>query len=154
MTTQKPSRKPSYKTEPITLDSGVVVQISRVALSDLDQVLDLQEQLIKAYVEVDGAIGKIINDPNIQSHLKTLCSLLPIVNPKATEPEYLDFDDISENWEQLVTLFFNGGFDPQTRSLKGIDPSRISLLHFLPYTELAGKYIEEKKLRVEKEKEK
>lgn len=151
MSTQKLNRKPSYKTESVILDNGITVQISRVALADLDTLLELQEQLIKAYVDVDGAIGKIIGDTVIQSTLKTICNLIPIVNPKASDPEYLEFDTLSENWEQLVILFFNGGFDINTRTLKSIEPSKISSLHFLPYAELTNKYVEEKKLQEKKE---
>lgn len=125
--------KPTYKTEKIKKDDGSIVEVTRVALADQDTCLDLLDKLLHKYILADGAIGEIITDEELRSELKTLCSLLPIVNSKSAEQTYLDFDSISDNWEQLITLFFNGALNEDTREVKDVTPSRIGQLHFFPF---------------------
>ena len=148
MTTTK--LKPSYKTETVKKDDGTIIQIGRVALSDLDTLLEIQDWLVYKYIESDGAIGKFIADPELRSKLQTLCSLLPIIGSKNVEQEYLNFEDISENWEQLILLFFNGQINMENRQVNDISPSKVSQLHFLPYNEMMLKHLNQKRKELEK----
>lgn len=142
--------KPQYNTLAVKKDDGTTVQVGRVALKDLDTLLNLQEKLIRAYVDVNGAIGQIMADEDITSVLASICSLIPVVEKKGGEVVYLDYTEISENWEQLIVLFFNGGLNLDTRAADDVLPSQISQLHFFPYMDLINKEIE----RVKEEKSK
>jgi hypothetical protein len=151
--------KPSYNTLKVTLDNGSVVDISRAVLADMDQLLEIQERLINKYIEADGSFGSLITDEDIRSDLKTLCGLLPIVSSKnsginGNEQKHLDFDDISDNWEQLITLFFNSSLDINTREINDVSASKVSQLHFLPYNQIAKKAIIAKKKMEKEEAEK
>lgn len=137
--------KPVYNTVAVTLDNGSVVHVKRVAMKDMDTLLSLQESLMIKYVEVDGAIGKIIADADFRSQLESLCSILPLVEKTKTgEDKYLEFSSIEDNWEQLILLFLNGGLNPSTRRNDSpFTPSLISDLHFLPYIEIMKKTIQD-----------
>lgn len=130
------TKKPQYKLERVIKDDGTAVNVCRCALADMDTLLEIQDRLAEAYVLADGAIGEIITKPEVQADLKSICSLLPLEQRGKGEVQYLDFDDISDNWEQLVSLFFNGSIDEETRSIKDISPSKVSQLHFLPYEKM------------------
>lgn len=148
MTTTK---KPQYKPEKVVKDDGTVVNICRCSFADTDTLLQIQDRLVEAYVKCDGAIGAIIGNEETQADLRSICSLLPLEQKtKGGEVQYLDFDDISDNWEQLVALFFNGSIDQNTRNVPDLAPSKVSQLHFLPYAQMIKKHI---KAQQEKETE-
>lgn len=149
MTTTLKSNKPTYKTLTVIKDNGQSVQIGRCSLASLETLMETQERLVSKYVKSNGAVGKLFLDPEVISDLEVACSLLPIVGKPDT---YLDYSEILENWEQLILLFFNGGFNQDTREVDELKPSKVSQLHFLPYMETVAKAIEEEKERVEKEK--
>ena len=145
------SKKVTYQTEKVTRDDGSIVNVSRCALKDMPTLLEVQERLVRAYVECDGAVGAIMAEPSVQADLATICSLLPIEpRPKSGEVTYLCFDDISANWEQLIYLFFNGSIDITNRNVPSISSSRIAALHFLPYDKMIKEILAEK---VESEKD-
>lgn len=147
MTTVKSaSLKPMYKTLKVTKDDGTVVEISRAAIDDYDTVLAIQDRLLEKYMEADLAFGQVISDPDVRSDLSTLCSVLPIVSAKNNpEKSYLNFNDICDNWEQLIKLFFNGSLNEDTRELENLTPSLVSNLHFLPYGQMWNKHLTQKK---------
>lgn len=149
MTTTK---KPQYKLEKVTRDDGSVVNVCRCALADMDTLLDIQNRLAETYVMCDGAIGEVISKPEVQADLRSICSLLPLEQKTKGDVQYLNFDDISENWEQIVSLFFNGAIDQDNRAITEITPSRISQLHFLPYEKMIREHLKTRKqLREENE---
>lgn len=132
-------KRPQTNSVEVLLDTGKVVQITRTALSNMDRLLQLQEQLIKMYINCDGAIGSIIASDEAVSALTELCSLLPVKDDKAP----LDYETIKDNWEQTILLFFNGGLDLDTREVSGdniLVPSKVSSLHFFPYVPIIRKY--------------
>lgn len=137
MTTSKKYQKPQYKTESIKLDNGSTVQIQRTPLANLDLLLDLQDKLLEQYIACDGNIGMLFKDEQVVNDLTIACNLLPIVG----KDETLQFEDICENWEQIILLFFNGGLNPDTRRTDNIMPSRVSQLHFLPFGEMLMKHV-------------
>jgi hypothetical protein len=143
--------KPSYNTLKVTLDNGSIVDIGRAALADMDLLLEIQERLINKYIEYDGAFGSIITELEVRSDLTTICGLLPIISSKNVEQKYLNFNDICENWEQLITLFFNSALDINTREISDVSASKVSQLHFLPFNRIANLALQEKR---KKEKEK
>ena len=134
--------KPTYETEKVTLDNGTVVEVKRVSMKNLSLFMELQERLLKKYFEHDGALINLIIDPEVISDLTAICNILPIVGK--TE-QYLNFEDIQENWEQLVTLFFNSGLDAKTRTVEKIAPGKIGNLHFFPYLKVLNEYQESQK---------
>jgi hypothetical protein len=136
--------KPQYKTLAVIKDDGVVVNVTRVPLKDLDTLLELQEKLLNKYVEVDGSFGQLMSDSELISYLTTICSLLPLVEKAKGETQYLNFEDIQDNWEQLITLFFNSGLNTETREFGDVLPSAISQLHFFPYMQIIQRLVQEK----------
>lgn len=137
------SKKPAYKTVRVTLDNGSSVNIKRCSLENTDTLLELQDELLEYYVKCNGYIGEIITDSVVREKLSAMCNILPIVSTSKDET-YLDFEDIQDNWEQLVTLFFNGSLN-EDRELENVTtPSKVSQLHFFPYVSLMQKHVEEK----------
>ena len=133
----KVTQKPIYKTLTVAKDDGTYVEVSRASMEDYNTVKAIQDRLLQKYIEADLAFGELIADAKVRGDLVTLCSLLPIVPARgATETAYLDFNDICDNWEQLIRLFFNNEFDEESREVTGIAPSLVSNLHFLPYKKM------------------
>ena len=129
-TTRTKLNKPTYKTEKVLLDTGEVIYIKRCALANMETLLEIQERLLNYLVDCDGDIGLLFTREEVLTDLKTICNLLPIVSSKE---EYLNFEDIQENWEQIIQLFFTDGLNEETRVISDITPSKVSKLHFLPY---------------------
>jgi hypothetical protein len=127
--------KPSYQTLEVLLDDGKKVRIKRVPQSDLKQLITLQDELLGLYIKADGALAELLVDESVVEVIKQYVGLLPIEGQKTEsgEQKYLNYDDISENWEQLTRLVFNGSLDEKTRNIEGVTPSLVSNLHFLPY---------------------
>ena len=147
MTSQKSnSLKPTYKTIKVTKDDNTSVDVGRAAIDDYNLVLEIQDRLLEKYMDADLSFGEVISDPNIRSDLSTLCGVLPIISAKNNpERTYLKFEDICENWEQLILLFFNGSLNLETREVTDITPSLVSNLHFLPYGQMWNKHLTMKK---------
>jgi hypothetical protein len=137
------STKPSYKTLRVQLDDGSSVQIKRCTLENTEILLQLQDELLEFYVSCNGFIGEIITKPVVRERLEAMCNILPTVNVSGKD-EFLKFDDISDNWEQLILLFFNGSLNDE-RELENItNPSKVSQLHFFPYVQILQKYVNAK----------
>jgi hypothetical protein len=138
--TVKPN-KPMYKTLRVKLDDGSEVVVKRCTLQNTQMLLELQDELLEDYARCNGAIGEIIAKEEVRTRLQTVCNLLPIVSTK--EPiEYLDFEKIQDNWEQLVVLFFNGSLNDDRQLVDVTTPSKISELHFFPYVQMLQKHVE------------
>jgi hypothetical protein len=58
--------------------------------------------------------------------------------------EFLKFEDICDNWEQLVVLFFNGSLNEERELENVTTPSKVSQLHFFPYLTILQKHVAEK----------
>lgn len=146
--------KKTYEPISVQLDNGQTVQVKRCTLSDLDELCKLQDKLLDFYIDCNGEIGKILANPEVVSILKSMCSLLPLVEKVNGETVFLDYDSIKDYWEQTYVLFFNSGLDKNTREIKEINKSLVSNLHFLPYDEMIQKYTREKRKQAELEAEK
>lgn len=145
------TNKPTYKTLRVKQDDGSEVVVKRCTLEHTQTLLELQDELLEDYARCNGAIGEIIAKPEVRTRLQTVCNLLPIVNAK--EPtEYLDFEKIQDNWEQLIVLFFNGSLNDDRQLVDVTTPSKVSELHFFPYVQMLQKHVEA--LEAEKDKTK
>lgn len=152
MASSSTSNKPSYQTLEVKLDNeSKPVRIKRVPQSDLKQLIRLQDELLGLYVRADGALAELLVDESVVEIIKQYIGLLPIEGQKGEEQKYLNYDDISENWEQLTKLVFNGSLDEKTRSIEGVTPSLVSNLHFLPYETQRELHLHQR--RVEKTQE-
>lgn len=145
--------KPSYQTLEVLLDDGKKVRVKRVPQSDLKQLIALQDELLGLYIKADGALAELLVDESVVEVIKQYVGLLPIEGQKTEsgEQKYLNYDDISENWEQLTRLVFNGSLDEKTRNIEGVTPSLVSNLHFLPYETQRELHLHQR--RVEKTQE-
>ena len=152
MATSAQLSKPSYQTLEVKLDNeSKPVRIKRVPQSDLKQLITLQEELTGLYIRVDGALAELLVDDAALGLIKQYIGLLPIEGSKADDQKYLDYADISENWEQLTRLVFNGSLDEKTRNIEGVAPSLVSNLHFLPFEAQREPHLH--KRRIEKTQE-
>lgn len=153
MATSTNSSKPSYQTLEVLLDDGTKVRIKRTTQNNLKELITLQDELIGLYVNADAAIASLLCDDSAVAIIKQYIGLLPIEGKKTESggQVYLDYDNISENWEQLVKLVFNGSLDEKTRNIEGVTPSLVASLHFLPFETQRESHLHQK--RVEKTKE-
>ena len=153
MASSTTSNKPSYQTLPVTLDDGKTVRLKRTTQANLKELISLQEELLGAYIRVDGALAELLVDDTIVGLVKQYLGLLPIEGQKTADGEqkFLDYEDVSENWEQLTKLVFNGSLDEKTRTIEGVAPSLVSNLHFLPFETQRELHLHQR--RVEKTQE-
>jgi hypothetical protein len=155
MAASSTSNKPSYQTLEVILDSGEKVRVRRTPQSNLKRLIELQGELVGKYLEVNGAISELFVQDDIVALIKEYLGLLPIQGKDET---YLDYEDLKENWEQLVRLVFNGSIDEKTRKVEGTTEPEVSKLHFLPFElQLQNHYhqwrLNQGKLLLEREKE-
>lgn len=143
------------KSKPLEVvkDDGTVVKVRRCSVNDLELLTTLQDRLLGRYIEEDGAFGTIILDPSVQADLTTVCSLLPLEQKIKGETEYLKYEDIKDNWEQLILLFFNGSFDYEVGDVTDVSTSLVSKYHFLPYGKMLRNHLAQVE-KDQKEKEK
>jgi hypothetical protein len=137
------STKPIYKTLKVQLDDGSSVQIKRCSLENTDTLLQLQDELLEYYVQCSGFIGEIITKDPVREKLTAMCNILPVVTTGGKE-EFLKFEEISDNWEQLITLFFNGSLNDDRELENVTTSSKVSALHFFPYLQMLQKHVAEK----------
>lgn len=140
-TTKNLKLRPQYKLLPVRKDDGSVVNVARTPMAQMQELIDVQDRLLEKYVVADGALSTLLLQPDFVADLELACGLLPIAGK---EDEYLSFDDIKENWEQLVHLFFNSNFDTETRIHGSITQPKVSQLNFLPYSEILNKHLANK----------
>ena len=144
--------KPFYQTLEVKLDNeSKPVRIRRVPQNDLKKLISLQDELLGLYIRADGALAELLVDESAVELIKQYIGMLPIEGQKSEEQKYLSYDDISENWEQLTRLVFNGSLDEKTRVIEGVTPSLVSNLHFLPFETQRELHLH--KRRVEKTQE-
>ncbi len=144
--------KPFYQTLEVKLDNeSKPVRIRRVPQDDLKKLINLQDELLGLYIKADGALAELLVDESAVELIKQYIGMLPIEGQKSEEQKYLSYDDISENWEQLTRLVFNGSLDEKTRVIEGVTPSLVSNLHFLPFETQRELHLH--KRRVEKTQE-
>jgi hypothetical protein len=144
--------KPFYQTLEVKLDNeSKPVRIRRVPQDDLKKLISLQDALLGLYIRADGALAELLVDESAVELIKQYIGMLPIEGQKSEEQKYLSYDDISENWEQLTRLVFNGSLDEKTRVIEGVTPSLVSNLHFLPFETQRELHLH--KRRVEKTQE-
>lgn len=155
MANSSTSNKPSYQTLEVVLDSGEKVRVRRTPQSNLKRLIELQGELVGKYLEVNGAISELFIQDDIVALIKEYLGLLPI---QGKDEAFLDYEDLKENWEQLVRLVFNGSIDEKTRKVEGTTEPEVSKLHFLPFElQLQTHYhqwrLNQGKLLLEREKE-
>lgn len=133
--------KPMYKTLRVKLDDGSEVVVKRCTLENTQTLLEIQDELLEDYARCNGSIGEIIAKEAVRGRLQTMCNLLPLVSSK--DPvEYLEFEKIQDNWEQLIVLFFNGSLTEDRQLTDVTTPSKVSELHFFPYVQMLQKHVE------------
>lgn len=149
MATSSTLNKPFYQTLEVKLDNQTKpVRVRRVPQEDVKKLISLQDELLKIYIEADGSLASILVDEYSVDLIKQFIGLLPIEGEKTEsgEQKFLNYDDISENWEQLVRLVFNGSLDEKTRNIDGVTPSLVSNLHFLPFETQRENHLHSKRL--------
>ena len=130
MASSSTSNKPSYQTLEVVLDNGNKIRVRRTPQVNLKRLIELQGELVGKYLEVNGAISELLIQEDTVELIKEYLGLLPI---QGKDDEYLDYEDIKENWEQLVKLVFNGSINEKTREIDSTTEPEVSKLHFLPF---------------------
>jgi len=130
------SSKPSYQTLEVVLDDGTKCRVKRTPQSNLKRLIELQSELTGKYVQSNGAIAELFVEDDVVELIREYVGLLPVQGKKDADNNdvYLDYEDIKDNWEQLVKLIFNGSIDEKTRAyVEGATEPEVSKLHFLPF---------------------
>lgn len=130
MAASSTSNKPSYQTLEVVLDNGNKIRVRRTPQVNLKRLIELQGELVGKYLEVNGAISELLIQEDTVELIKEYLGLLPI---QGKDDEYLNYEDIKENWEQLVKLVFNGSINEKTREIDNTTEPEVSKLHFLPF---------------------
>ena len=130
MASSSTSNKPSYQTLEVVLDNGNKIRVRRTPQVNLKRLIELQGELVGKYLEVNGAISELLIQEDTVELIKEYLGILPI---QGKDDEYLNYEDIKENWEQLVKLVFNGSINEKTREIDSTTEPEVSKLHFLPF---------------------
>lgn len=153
--TKNTKEKPVYDDVQVQLNNGRTVTIGRCSLENYSRVSELQDMLLGKFFDCDAQIGILLSDNDTRALLDELCSYLPIKGNKGTNNDtlFLSLEDIDEDWEQLIVLFFHGNLLPD-RTFGTPLPSKISALHFLAYQTMMTNHVKRiKKQLTEKEEE-
>lgn len=127
-----PTKKDLSRTEKLIYNDGSCVFVKRVPRAQLADLQELQESLLKIYVESGLSFAALILDDEAYCTMETILSMLPTVSG-----ESVDFTRLADDYEQLARFFCS-------RSLKDdgsydkLEPSILSSLHHLNYGDKMG----------------
>ncbi|PLS68535.1 MAG: hypothetical protein CV045_07420 [Cyanobacteria bacterium M5B4] len=118
--------------------------INRVSNENFQSFAELLEKITIQYYKYDGAIGEMLQVPEIVEDFENLCSIIPVKKVQGgkigKEEEFLDWEMIRDNWEQLVILFCNSGLT-EDRDATPIAPPLLAKLNFLSTSKWVQKVV-------------
>jgi hypothetical protein len=138
--------KREVRTEKITYPDGTVLHIKRVARARLADLWELQQIVLKLYVESTYSLAALMMDDECVACMQTILEMLPTV-----EGKIVDFTEIEDDYEQLGRLFCTKSYQDDG-TVEPLTPCIISSLHHFDYVGVVGKLIDTESLRREQEK--
>lgn len=108
--------------------------VKRFSDENIDAFKDCTEKIITEFYANDFALRDILQDPEVELAFEQLCSIIPVVRKgfksSAGEVEYLDWEKIKHDYEQLIVLFCNASLKAD-RTFTGYDPGLVIKLNFI-----------------------
>jgi hypothetical protein len=126
---------PKTRTEKLVYDDGSCVFVKRVPRAQLSDLQELQEQLLKAYVDANLSFAALVMDDEAYCIMETIFSMLPTVSG-----EPIDFTRLSDDYEQLARFFCSRSIKDDG-SYEKLEPSVLSSLHHFDYAGKMGELV-------------
>lgn len=120
------------RTEKLVYDDGSCVFVKRVPRAQLAELQELQEQLLKTYIESGLSFAALVTDDESYSTMEIILSMLPTVSG-----EPVDFTRLADDYEQLARFFCSRSLRDDG-SYEKLEPSILSSLHHLNYGDKVG----------------
>jgi len=138
----------SYNSEKDSYEVEKVYIVQRVVRSELDIIVQLQQEILLKFIDVDTNIGELIRNNETWGILKTLAANLNIVGQKE---KGFDLEEIADDLEQICQIFLTQSMDEKGEYQidDGWKPSLIADLHKLDF----GFYLRESVKKHQEKKE-
>lgn len=130
-----------------------IIQVRPVPLRSkkggLADVIKLQEELLRDFVECGGRIGDLLIREDTWKNMQLLAAMLPVVG----RAEFgFDIDAIADTSDlaQLARIFFSEGIDDNLQREKDADgnimnsPSLVAKIHDINFSETLSRLVQEK----------
>lgn len=130
------SNKITTRTEKLTYNDGTTVFVKRVPRSQLAELQELQDELLRIFVDNQASFAALVLDDNAYTIMETIFSMLPTVSGQP-----VDFSKLEDDYEQLVRFFCSRSVRDDGTYDK-LEPSILSSLHHFNYAGTMGELVE------------
>ena len=117
------SNKITTRTEKLTYNDGTTVFVKRVPRAQLAELQELQDELLRIFVDNQASFAALVLDDNAYTIMETIFSMLPTVSGQP-----VDFSKLEDDYEQLVRFFCSRSVRDDGTYDK-LEPSILSSLH-------------------------
>jgi hypothetical protein len=131
------SNKITTRTEKLTYNDGTTVFVKRVPRAQLAELQELQDELLRIFVDNQASFAALVLDDNAYTIMETIFSMLPTVSGQP-----VDFSKLEDDYEQLVRFFCSRSVRDDGTYDK-LEPSILSSLHHFNYAGTMGELVEE-----------
>ena len=85
-----------------------------VSNENIDVFRNCIQTIVTSFYRNDGAIRDCLSDEEVANAFESACSVIPVKNvkSKSDEVQYLEWEKIKDNYEQLIVLFCNSSLKP------------------------------------------
>lgn len=130
------SNKITTRTEKLTYNDGTTVFVKRVPRAQLAELQELQDELLRIFVDNQASFAALVLDDNAYTIMETILSMLPTVSGQP-----VDFSKLEDDYEQLVRFFCSRSVRDDGTYDK-LEPSILSSLHHFNYAGTMGELVE------------
>lgn len=130
------SNKITTRTEKLTYNDGTTVFVKRVPRAQLAELQELQDELLRIFVDNQASFAALVLDDNAYTIMETIFSMLPTVSGQP-----VDFSKLEDDYEQLVRFFCSRSVRDDGTYDK-LEPSILSSLHHFNYAGTMGELVE------------
>lgn len=130
------SNKITTRTEKLAYNDGTTVFVKRVPRAQLAELQELQDELLRIFVDNQASFAALVLDDNAYTIMETILSMLPTVSGQP-----VDFSKLEDDYEQLVRFFCSRSVRDDGTYDK-LEPSILSSLHHFNYAGTMGELVE------------
>lgn len=130
------SNKITTRTEKLTYNDGTTVFVKRVPRAQLAELQELQDELLRIFVDNQASFAALVLDDNAYTIMETILSMLPTVSGQP-----VDFSKLEDDYEQLVRFFCSRSVRDDGTYDK-LEPSVLASLHHFNYAGTMGELVE------------